>query len=120
MTYARTIPRDLFNEGDLLKCLGRLWIVLEQNPGHRAELSHATGHIFTIVQDPSDGAISCSTVTLTVDGVVTPLFRPLNSRYAWPLWARTGDLLGDFDDIEVFDASGSLSEDMRKLIGLQP
>ena len=38
MTYTRVIPRDLFNEGDLLKCYGRLWILLDETRGHVAQL----------------------------------------------------------------------------------
>ena len=29
MTYRRVIPRDLFNEGNLLKCLGKLYVQAE-------------------------------------------------------------------------------------------
>lgn len=28
-TYIRVLPRDLFNEADLLKCVARLWILLD-------------------------------------------------------------------------------------------
>lgn len=31
--YIRVVPRDLFNEGDLLKCYGRLWILLDERRG---------------------------------------------------------------------------------------
>lgn len=109
MTYRRVIPRDLFNEANLLKCLGMLWIALEGTQGHCAALDHADGHIFAVIQDPDDGSISCSTVTLTIRDQITPLFRPLNSRDPYPLWARFGDLLGDYEDIEVFNIEGHLS-----------
>lgn len=120
MPYARVIPRDLFNEGDLLKCLGRLWLVLDQVPAYHATLDHVVCDRFEIVQDPSDGSISCSSIALQVRGpdhqwFRADLFRPLNSREAWPLWARIGDPLGDFDDVEVFTPSGNLSGDMERL-----
>lgn len=111
MTYARVIPRDLFNEGNLLTCLGRLWIMLDERRGHKAVLTHARDHAFVVVQDPSDGSISCSTVALTVGGQLVPLFRGLNARDKWPLWARFGDLNGDFEDVPVFTIDGELTTD---------
>lgn len=122
MTYARVIPRDLFNEASLLKCLGCLWLALDEQLGHSAKLAHRPGAMFLVNQDPGDGAISCPTVSLTVDGQPVKLFRPLNSRADWPLWARFGDPegVGDFEDVEVFDEAGQLSDDFRQRIGLKP
>lgn len=100
MTYLRVIPRDLFNEGDLLNCLGRLWIKLDERRGHNARLRHRhdTGP-FNVDQDPSDGSISLENVLLKVGSEHVHLFRPLNARTKWPLWAR----FDDGDDERVFD-----------------
>lgn len=119
MTYSRTIPRDLFNEASLLKCLGYLWIQLERTAGHhRAALSQGAGQPFQIEQDPSDGSIYVANLTFGVHGSNVHLFRPLNSRERFPLWARFGDPLGDFEDVEVFDAVGQLSEEFEQRIGV--
>ena len=32
MSYARVIPRDLFNEANLLKCLGKVALILMDRP----------------------------------------------------------------------------------------
>lgn len=56
MSYNRVIPRDLFNESSLLKCLGRLYICLENTPGHAAELQQV-GREFDIRQSDDDGSI---------------------------------------------------------------
>lgn len=105
MTYERVIPRDLFNEGDLLKCLGRLTIALEDNREHNAATHHPdSGESFTILQDASDGSISCPGVQLLVEGAAVPLYRPLNARERWSLWARFG-----YEDVRVFDLDGNLS-----------
>lgn len=110
MSYARVIPRDLFNEGKLLTCLGRLWILLEKNPRHRAGMVQLNRGRFEITQDPSDGAICCENVKLVLVGGESPwLFRPLNSRGRWALWARFGDPLGEFEDLEVFTPDGELA-----------
>lgn len=106
MTYARVVPRDLFNEGDLLNCLGRLSIKLEDRRDHNARLRHRHENgPFNIDQDPADGSISCENVLLKVDGrPPVHLFRPLNAREKWPLWARIED-----EDFRVFDLDGELS-----------
>lgn len=108
MTYARVVPRDLFNEGDLLNCLGRLWIKLDERRDHRAELIHTVEDRFEIDQDQSDGSISCASLALHIaggDSFHRPrLFRPLNSREKWPLWASLGD-----EEIRVLDLEGELS-----------
>lgn len=115
MTYLRVIPRDLFNEGDLLNCLGRLWIALDERKGHRAEMLHEDGQPFTIEQDPADGSIRCTTVRLNVAGEAVYLYRGLNSRYKWPLWARF-TLSGGEDDVQVFTPTGDLDEEFWSLI----
>jgi hypothetical protein len=105
MTYARVVPRDLFNEGDLLNCLGRLWIKLDERRDHNARLAQVTADRFLIEQDPADGSILCNDVLLFVDNSVVPMFRPLNARSKWPLWA-----LFDDEDVRVFDEqTGDLS-----------
>lgn len=119
MTYARVIPRDLFNEGDLLNCLGRLWIKLDERRDHTASLT-AGGpdgivHSFPIDQDESDGSISCACVMLTFAGSdpfrLPRLFRPLNAREKWPLW-----LAHDNEDVRVFDLNGDLTPEFWTLI----
>ena len=55
MSYIRVIPRDLFNEANLLKCHGQLVIHLEgrlPNAGFPEDVSR-----FEVEQDPNSGAI---------------------------------------------------------------
>ena len=119
MTYARVIPRDLFNEANLLKCYGRLWILLDETRGHNARLGDKagehSGEPFKIVQDESDGSLSVANVPFTVAGEAWTLSRPLNTREPWPLYAEspTGDLF------EVFCENGWFSvEFSRAIMGL--
>ncbi len=109
MTYSRVIPRDLFNEGNLLTCLGRLSIKLGERKDHRAGLSEGAGQRLLIEQDPADGSISVVNLAFGVGGKAWRLFRPLNARDPWPLWARDGDVEGEFEDYRVFDFDGELS-----------
>jgi hypothetical protein len=68
MSYIRVIPRDLFNESGLLKCIGRIYINLENTPGHSADLREefASGEAFKVRQSPDDGSIYISNVSLYV------------------------------------------------------
>lgn len=115
MTYARVIPRDLFNEADLLKCLGRLWILLDETRGHNARLGDAEGEHdgapFEIVQDESDGSLYVANVPFRIGCYEYTLTRPLNARAPWPLYIHR-----DFDDIRVFDEDGKLSGQFQAII----
>lgn len=108
-TYVRVIPRDLFNEASLLKCLGRLWIETERYQPH-VSIEHDGGP-FEIEQNENDGSISVSNVRVTIDDIEFRHWRPLNSRQDWPLYIEVGEA-----EIRVFDDSGELSRDMLELI----
>lgn len=127
MTYSRVIPRDLFNEASLLKCLGRLFIALENAKQHAAimgdgakhgALDDYSGEPFDIAMDESTGAIRVANLPFYVRGQRFLLQRPLNSREEWPLYVEC-DLDDDFEEIEVFTAEGDLTPDMRQFIGLE-
>jgi hypothetical protein len=119
MTYIRVIPRDLFNEADLLKCLGKLWINLESAgfSNHDARLAFDPGNDgqpFDIRLDESDGSISVRNVALSIGGEEWHLSRPLNSRAAWPLLCQDSE--GELDAIRVFTDEGSLSDEFSALV----
>lgn len=115
MTYLRVIPRDLFNEADLLKCLGRLWILLDETRGHNARLGDAdsdhSGAAFEIEQDESDGSIFVANLPFTIARMEYTLFRPLNARNVWPLYIHTAG-----DDLRIFDEDGRFTVDFSMLI----
>lgn len=102
MSYARVVPRDLFNEANLLKCIGQLVLVVED--GKAPWLSyHHDGEAFTIKQNPSNGAISVTNVQFFARNKTLTFERPLNSRDAWPLMLETEN-----DSYYVFDKNGNL------------
>jgi len=113
MSYRRVIPRDLFNEANLLKCLGRLSILLDEIIGHDAELTNDGGP-FDIQQNPASGAISCINVDLVARGRQIWLSRPLNSREPWPLYA---DDEND-ETVAVFTDDGFFTPEFKQMIGL--
>jgi hypothetical protein len=111
MSYIRVIPRDLFNEASLLKCFGQIFINLETAELRNVELAH-DGAAFEVQQDNDSGSTSVSNVMLMVRGKPCRLYRPLNSREAWPLY-----LLEDNDEeIAVFDDEGSFSREMKEFL----
>lgn len=108
MTYNRVCPRDLFNEANLLKCLGQLYLKTEDMPGvdwHEPQ----PGEGFHVEQDGSDGSISSATTWMTISGENVHTYRPLNSRDPWPLYCdRIGGIELD-EEVAVFTDAGELS-----------
>ncbi|KVP16903.1 hypothetical protein [Burkholderia ubonensis] len=107
MSYRRVIPRDLFNEANLLKCYGRIYINLETADVQDVELEH-DGGAFDVQQDIGSGGLYVANVTLKVRGKACRLYRPLNSRDTWPLF-----LIDEHEEeIPVFSDDGSFSPEM--------
>jgi len=116
MSYIRVIPRDLFNEANLLKCLGRLWIETERFQSEFAacpavRIEH-DGAAFDIEQG-ENGQLWVTNVRLYLHEQLCELWRPVNSREPWPLYLRSENGL---EDIEVFDETGKLSAELLAII----
>jgi len=111
MSYTRVIPRDLFNEGNLLKCYGQIYLNLETAgvPGAKLEYD---GDEFGVQQDLDSGALTLSNVNLVVRDRPYLLYRPVNSREAWPLYL----IDNNEESIAVFAADGSFSREMRDFL----
>lgn len=120
MTYRRVIPRDLFNEANLLKCYGQLILKLDDvilrrpaGSGPRFRLEHDSGP-FEVFQDESDGSITLwPSVEFSIDGKHIGLRRPLNSREPWPLYATNHGS----DEVAVFDDRGELTLEFKSWLG---
>lgn len=109
MSYTRIIPRDLFNEANLLKCYGRLYICLENYFGGPVKLAEDVNH-FEVIQRPADGWTYIANIPLTIRGSKFLLTRPLNARDPWPLYAEEIDN-PDAEPIRIFDNNGELSQE---------
>lgn len=116
MSYRRVIPRDLFNEANLLKCYGRISILADFYQPGEIELRQTHDGHFDVRQNSSSGGLEIFNVRLYINGVWHWLERPLNSRKAWPLYVTGTPDDPDFDAIEVFDKDGQFSEEMQALI----
>ena len=115
MSYHRVIPRDLFNEGNLLRCYGQLYLSLEKLNATEQLVHFHDADPFFVQQSPSDGSISLSNVTLYCQGERVPLRRPLNSREPFPLYAAIHVDTEDETEIAVFTDTGELTPEFKAL-----
>lgn len=100
------LPRDAFNESSLLKCVGRLTLLIEN--GQAPDWAfYYDGSDFRIVQDQSDGSISVENIRFLFKGKPVKVFRTLNARYSWPMFA----LPEGGEEFQVFHYSGTLRKD---------
>jgi hypothetical protein len=107
--YQRVIPRDLFNEASLLKCLGQLVLLQEQGWQLHMSIVHS-GEAFNIVQNDEDGSICCTNVSIFINNVLHGHFRPLNSRDPWPLYVHKRNAC-EAEEILVFTDEGNFTEE---------
>lgn len=102
MSYHRAVPRDLFNEANLLKCIGQLVLLVED--GKLPWLSyHHDGDAFNVEQNESNGALYVANVQFFASNKTLCFERPLNSREPWPLLLET-----ETESFEVFDGTGKV------------
>jgi len=85
-TYKRVVPRDLFNEAKLLKCLGRIQILIEDRKLMLE--SEFDGDRFLIEQDDSDGSLFCTNLKFTLGDQEIYFFTDYNSKLNYPIIAR--------------------------------
>lgn len=116
MSYLRVIPRDLFNEANLLKCYGQLYLQLERLNLPDVSLDfedEGVAQPFEIDQDPHDGSLYFENVRLSVRGELQILFRPLNSREPWPLYVDGTEAP---EPVAIFNEDGTLTEEMLRFL----
>ncbi len=85
--YYRVLPRDLFNEANLLKCMGKITCMVhdEQIQGLTME-HHSTLDGFKVIQNISDGSITLDSVSFhDEEGEPVYFYTSMNSRDAYPL-----------------------------------
>lgn len=101
----RVLPRDAFNDANLLKCIGQLTLLIEdKHPSVDGLSYHYDGEPFDILQDETDGSTYVANVQFRANKKQVYMRRPLNSRDVWPLVA----MVGRDDEYYVFDAKGGV------------
>lgn len=115
MSYRRVIPRDLFNEGNLLKCYGQLYLGLEKLDATHCLIQTDDAAPFEINQTQCDGSIFITNIRLEVRGQWVPLRRPLNSREPFPLYAALDVYTDNEHEVAVFTDTGELTPEFKAL-----
>jgi hypothetical protein len=113
VSYRRVLPRDLFNEAKLLKCLGQLALLVHDGKlprGVRVRFSNPTGG-FKITRDEGSGDLGCTNLTLCVGDRGVDLWSGYNSRSPYPLEYDDGEEQGP-----VFQDDGSPSPEFLGMI----
>lgn len=109
--YHRVIPRDLFNEAKLLKCLGQLALFIHDgvdNKGQKVPSSltiQHDGEPFHTHQNPNSGDLYCETIAVLVNDNPISVCSAYNNKRPYPLLVED-----DEDGGFVFEDDGSLSE----------
>jgi hypothetical protein len=110
-SYARVIPRDFFNEAKLLKCLGRLSLLILDNKKRISEyvVEEFDNEPFEIMQT-EDGDIYVSNYSLFIKSteIEIYLFTYLNSKENYPLYF-VNEYRGDQQ--YVFDEEGNFTKE---------
>lgn len=108
-TYLRVIPRDLFNESKLLKCIGRLVLLIHEGNSNGIEFGH-NGEPFIIhLQD--DGSLFISNIHFSIGDSYLFFKTTYNSKANYPLFCEY-----DNCDILVFDESGNYEPEFIELL----
>ena len=114
MSYNRTVPRDLFNESKLLKCLGRL-VLLKDEPPRGLPIEVNDNDVddagFLIHQNANTGGLFCSNLRFYLRGEELHLEVSYNAKNSpWPLVWEHGS-----DGGCVFNDDGSLDDEFVQL-----
>jgi hypothetical protein len=117
MSYMRVVPRDLFNESKLLKCLGHLSLAIHEDKllKYGVEQSLEDDDIGFLTDHTEDGDTYCLNYNVWVpmpllgDKLCLQLLSRLNSKEAFPLYCMTFD----YDMIPVFTDEGKITKEFK-------
>ena len=111
--YDRVHPRDFFNEAKLLKCWGRLSLLIHEGRGIdwplRIEHDDSECKGYAVRLDGQHAMLFIDNVRLFVCDVHVPIGNVCNSKNEWPMY-------GGEDFHCVFDDDGELSPEFRKYL----
>lgn len=108
MEHSRVVPRDLFNDSKLLKCLGQLALNILDGKGLGVEvdeslLTNGTGFDIKLLED---GHLFVTNLAFSKSGVELLYKTVYNSKGAYPLLCQYED-----QEIDVFKDDGSYTEE---------
>ncbi len=103
--YQRVIPRDLFNEAKLLKCMGKLCLAILDNATPVEMESHHDGEPF-IIGLSDDGGLRVVNMGITIKGSFYAFKTTQNAKSNYPFYV-------EHDNCEylVFNEQGEFDEE---------
>jgi hypothetical protein len=104
--YNRVLPRDLFNEAKLLKCLGQLALKIHDCKAQNTEIMHTPDEGFEIGQRDHDGGLTVTNMEIIIHRRRVDFFTSYNCRDNYPLYVEYED-----EEARVFDENGHFSDD---------
>jgi hypothetical protein len=103
--YGRVLPRDLFNEAKLLKCIGKLVLnIHDGNVVNGTKFEH-DGEGFVVGLN-NDGTLEINNIDFTINGTSVRFVTTYNSKDNWPLFCWLG-----YCEYPVFDEAGEYTEE---------
>ena len=109
--YQRVLPRDLFNEAKLLKCLGRLVLLIhDRKIPFIGEVIH-DGEPFIIALN-DEGSLIVTNVTIKVNKSAFTFKTTYNAKNNYPFYLETKD----YSEVLVFDEGGEFTEEFIEFV----
>jgi len=109
--YNRVIPRDLFNEAKLLKCIGRLCLLIHDGFDNGISFEH-DGEPFQIgLMD--DGFLAVNNIEFSIGDEYLIIKSQYNAKTNYPLY-----LEHDYCDYLVFDEQGEYTQEFKEALQL--
>jgi hypothetical protein len=110
MSYRRVLPRDAFNEANYLKCIGQLALLIHDNINNERQYYSLITDLYeefgSCLDQNGDGDLYCKFTRIYINHAAYKIFRPLNSREAFPVFITT-----DVGSIELLNDEGQLNQD---------
>jgi hypothetical protein len=117
--YFRALPRALFNESTLKKCMGRLTLLIHDRMAPAGLKFDYESEPFDVGQWEGEGSLSIGNISIYIGDHKLLLKSPLNSRERYPLVCFFND-----EEYVVFDDDGEFTEEFKnmcsELSGVQP
>lgn len=105
INYNRVLPRDLFNESKLLKCIGRLCLFIHNNEVPFTMSIEETSEPFKIGLT-EDGHLTITNLDILIDNTSVQFKTVYNSQSPYPLIASF-----HYEECLVFDDNGEFTEE---------
>jgi hypothetical protein len=110
LKYDRVIPRDFFNESKLLKCMGRVALLILDGHAPLQMSFKDSGKSFDIRQLSGDGGLVVVNYPVKIKGKTFFFATAYNSKSNYPLYMHSS-YQDDHTVVPVLDSEGEFTQD---------